>query len=431
MLLNDIIMGDKSRMTQSSKRDVIRVFPYLSKEDQDYIIDNLKKFVPTGTIFMIPLINQAYPKPFILLVNTINIRYRGEYFIKFYDIAVDPAHNSNALVLGSEYAGIYQVFGRSSDLRPVLYNILNTIDRRKLLHLSDFFDLFMDILDITKKYAVENISYYPDIVLGFSRICDIITRLNPNLFTIEDVHPMEIQALAFSNMMKSLQKDPTNAKYATETALIEINLYTSLIKPERLFDFDCGKVLATELLFTGDENDKNALSKYVYNTLLNFKDVVNPFRISMGHEFPKIRDIQNFIVSPARSKNEEDIKHLIEYITKDKVKELIDDKTGVIEDLNNISFAIPEELVAMYQYEFGKDSPLVLVPVTKNMEILNDGCNWRHIIYYGDKIFVAIYLKETKDKLYGITFDSDNGKDTSCSIIEFTGKGGASYRFEY
>lgn len=426
MLLNDVILNNKIKTNITMKRDIISVFAHLRPEDQNYLLDHLEDFVePHEAIFMIPLFNGDVPRCLSKFVNYIIINKPEKYMIHVYDALVkNPAvAYPNCIFVGADIPVIYETF-QNEKCNP--FNITNALCGKSFQHTSDLYDAFkylsheMDTAGITA-------FKYSKCVLALSKAYDVIMRLAADMTGLEDILVMETQALAFDHM-SGLFKDHMNEMCMQALVSCEVNILTSLVTPMTIV-YDRLILRSLHMILElNDEPLRLKAIKFIQSRLMPMED---PFRISTEVRFPRIKGISTIPTSRPSMRIDRALSDLIECTTRKKIRDMIEDYTGVVENVQNITFDIPEELLAMYRLEFSKEHPIILTPIPNNLDIDHDGSDWRHILYYGDDMFIAFALKDSPKKMYGIHFFTDGGEDQSCNIVEFTGKKGANYTFVY
>ena len=425
MLLNDVIMSNNMLMTVDLKRRIIAAFNHFETEDQHYILDHLENFVSPSVSFLVPEINGAYPQPLIKFVNFININKPGKYHIYSFNASVEhPAGPKDNIIIGEDICCLYRMFQNEPSKHG---EICRLAGRVTFNHPRDLFDTIRYISNNMDASYKTSIYRYVDWLLSISKVYDDIMMLSTSTIGLEDVYVMRTQAEAFNYLVKSA-RGHINMKYISEMASTEINIITSLIPVTELSEQKYTWRTLLMVLQEGNEDLRVQTVKFIHDRLNAMMN--DPFRISAGGRFPKIKGIE-ILTSSSKQSIHKDIESLIRDTTREKIKDLIETYTGVVEELANITFDIPSKLLTMYQYEFAKENPIHLVYITDDMFIEEDGCKWRHIVYYGNESFIAFTLKDSPEKMYGIHINREGNVDKECNIIEFAGKKGANYTFLY
>lgn len=426
MLLNDVILNNKIRMNSAMKRDIVSVFAHLRPEDQNYLLDHLEDFVkPHEAIFMIPLFDDTIPRCLSKFVNYIQVNKPEKYMIDTYDVLVEnpAASYPNCIFIGADVPVIYQTFQKEK-CNP--FNITNTLCGMPFQHTSDLYEAFKHLSYEMDKANISPFKY-SKCILALSKAYDIIMRLATDMAGLEDMLVMETQAIAFDHM-SGLIRDHMNEMYMQSLVSCEINILTSLVPPTTIV---IDRLILRSLYMILQSNDEALRLKTVKFIQSRLASIEDPFRISTGCRFPRIKGISSIPTNRPRMKIDTALSDLIGYTTRKKIRDMIEDHTGVVENVQNITFDIPERLLAMYQLEFSKEYPIILTPIPNNLDIDHDGSDWRHILYYEDNMFIAFALKDSPEKMYGIHFFTNGAKDQTCNIVEFTGKKGVNYTFVY
>lgn len=425
MLLNNILIDDRMKMTNAFKKSLISAFGHLKSDDQKYILDNIEKFIPNRTVIYFPYVNDHIPAFLVSLENKLRIL---NYTINKYDISVDePATGPNDIIVANDMSRLYCLLWRENKD----YEIINTLCTFKYEHPSDLFLAFVQLSNhITKREL--NPFIYPDAMTALAIYYDIIMTLKINSIGICEAYMMETQTKAFSYMCSMLKNGDIDmiSSYEYEILLLEINILTSLVSISDVKkNLDCLKTPVMLSEMTGDT--KSSLINEVIS-LIEKRSDTDPF-VTNKFETCRIPRIKSFSFTLDKNvrKINNSLEYLVENTTRERIKDMIEDKTGVLEDLDNISFDIPEDLLIMYELEFSREYPIVLTYIPTDSTITRDGSDWRHIIYYEDEVLVAFYLKDSPKKLYAIHIYCHIDEDMNCTLVEFTGKQNGRYEFVY
>lgn len=113
---------------------------------------------------------------------------------------------------------------------------------------------------------------------------------------------------------------------------------------------------------------------------------------------------------------------LIDYLTPEKISEIIRSRSAAVISPKNINFSLTPELRTMWQKEFS--DKYTMVPVIREPE------KTRFLIRYKGKTLVAYSLKGQSTKLYGATSvrNEDRNAPTEWTFVEFSGNPNLSYK---
>lgn len=425
MLLNDTLLDNKMRMPDTFKKSLVSAFGHLTLEDQKYITCNIEKFVPKGTKVYFPNINGHVPAFLVHLEHKLQLM---NYTVDSYDISVEnPAVDQNTIIVANDMSKLYCLL--CEDTRYVAF--INTLCALTYQHPYNLFLAFMSLSDhITKRQLDPFI--YPDAMISLSIYYDTIATLTINSIGLRGGYMMQTQTRAFSYMTSMLKATvPGDRKaFSQEILLLELNILTSLVPVDEVKRNVQYLMSPTMINATIGEMEPSDVSDVL--SLIKKRSSSDPFVANKFETYrqPYLKGFSFVADEKIRSTNS-DLVELIENTTREKIAEIIYNNTGVEEDISNISFDIHESLLTMYQLEFSRNHPMIMVPITSESEIDRDGSDWRHIIHYGNEVLVAFWLKDSPKKLYAIHIHRHNDEDTNCTLVEFTGKENGNYEFVY
>lgn len=418
MLLNDILVENKMRMTDTFKKDLVSAFGHLTQDDQNYIILNIEKFVPKNTVVYFPERKGKTIPPFIRLENKLTV---SQYSVKKYDISVDyVAAGPTDIIVGNDVSKLYAIIGDSAEAEAGI----------NFEHPSNLFRIYDTLYGYFVKRELDPFQY-PKAMEAVAGYYDTIATLNVNAIGLKDIYMMRTQVSMFAFMSELLKRNEIgNAEnFTREFILLELNILTSLVPINQVVRYM--PLMSRRMLQESTGKDVTDVVNDLIK-ILKSNELMNPFSANKFKTYikPGKRNI-TFAPNNAKTSVNPDLLYLIRNTTREKIKDIIEDRTGVIEEKGNISFDIPEELITMYQVEFSREYPVALVPVPNDENFDSDGCNWRHIIEYDGELLVGFHLKDTTDKMYGIHIYHNAEDDIECTLAEFAGKKGASYQFIY
>lgn len=426
MLLNDIIVEDQLKMADTFKKSLVSAFGHLCPQDQKYIVNHMDKFIPRETKIYFPHINGHVPA-FLVSLET-KVMNSPEYAYGNYDITVEyPAAGSSDIVVANDMSKLYCLLWKeNSD-----FAFINMICSLTFAHPKDLYAAFIALSSFITDRKLDPF-IYPDTMTAVAIYYDAIATLTINSIGLRGSYMMQTQTRAFSYMAEMLNtKVPTKPiPYLQEILLLELNILTSLVPIE-----DVKRDI--QYLKTADMANKTIgafPNDHIYQViqLVEKRSLTDPFVASKFETYrrPIIKGF-SFVSDKKIRQTNNDLVELMENTTREKIKDLIEENTGVIEDIDNISFDIPETLLTMYQLEFSREHPIILVPIPLDNTMNRDGSDWRHVIHYENDILVAFYLKNAPTKLYAIHIYRYNDEDTKCTLVEFTGKENDTYEFVY
>lgn len=427
MLLNDILIENKMRMPDSFKKSIVATFGHLNRDDQMYIIKHIDKFITKETVVYFPYINGNTPSFLVALEQRLKSL---NYITKSYDISVDyPVTGRGDIIVANDMSKLYHLLWKDNTDFPFIIKMSSLTFK----HPRDLFFAYIQISDFIMSKGLDPF-IYGAAMTALAIYYDTIATLtiNSNSIELDQAYIIQTQTMSFSYMSQMLKTSVKvrNDAFIQEILLLEMNILTSLVSIKEVIKY-VNLLQTPDMVFTISGESKPNLVKDIVR-LLDKRSINDPF---VANKFETYRSpvIKNryFIKDDTIQKNNNELLALIENTTREKIKDLIEDTTGVIEDMDNISFDIPETLLTMYALEFSREHPIMLVPIPEDSVIKRDGSDWRHIIHYRDDVLIAFFLKDSPKKLYGIHMYHYNNEDTSCTLVEFTGKENGSYEYIY
>lgn len=424
MLLNDILMENKMRMPDAFKKSLVSAFGHLTSEDQKYIVYNIEKFIPKTSKVYFPYINDHIPGFLVSLEYALTT---SGYTVDRYDISVEhPAVSPNDIIIANDMSKLYRLLWKENKDFTII-NMLCTITYE---HPKDLFLTFISLSNYIIDKELDPF-IYPDAMTALAIYYDIVATLIINSIGLSTSYMIQTQTRAFSYMCSMLKDEvPTNPlSYSRQVLLLELNILTSLVS---IGDVEKNiSCLMTPKMMCAIDNDMNLSDINQVLSLIKKRSTENPFVASKFNIYkrPNIKG-WSFAEDKNIYKSNRDLMELIESTTREEIKNIIENKTGVLEDINNISFDIPESLLSMYQLEFSREHPITMVPIPVDNMIDRDGSDWRNIIHYDNDMLIAFYLKDSSKKLYGIHM-YHYYDEHECTLVEFTGKENGTYEFIY
>lgn len=426
MFLNDVFVENRVLMPPAFKKSLVAAYGHLAPDDQAYMIDHIEKFIPERTVIYFPMILGYVP----VYLNTF-CRCLDEkgYVTRCIDINTEyPAVAPTDIIVGLDIMQLSTTLHMEEKKDWTWLVEIGSIPFTKSRKLYEAYNTIAIWFNRTET----DVSLYPKALCALATDYDTIMTLRVNSLGLQTAWMMRAQTAVFAYMANGPLKTKMEKM---EFVLMELNILTSLVTANEVF-MDKKWLITPRIIEAHDREMEYPTTNIneILTDLFHMIDEREPHDPFIANKF---KDYLSPNIAPlainTNGKNvkvDEGVNHSILMTTRKRIRDLIEEKTNVVEEEENISFDIPEELLTMYALEFGREYPMMLVPFPETEEN-TDGCNWRHLIQYEKYILVSFYLKDAPKKLYGIYIIEHNGDIQSYLIFEFTGKKDMNYEFVY
>lgn len=440
MILNPVFIQN---LRPKEKRKVcnliVSMYHHFGSDDQEFIRKNIHLLLDVGETVIVPLIDGRTTRPIRHFAECLEAK--DVCVVKYVDYTSYNLISRNHIIIGED---VFQIASNWEKYRPGqlgrLMELVEYLSRRSFEFGIDAVMKYIIayLTDYIRPHASEeNLKLYCKVLTSVTKSCDIILSIRASsILQISYGKLVPICLADWAILIESLVDHLCKRQHDSDQAPID-SIIKDLIAVEFLFFHTI--VPESEVLnFTRSYSICKKLIKLLgYDDSELVRVDVELERLMENMQKSQFFTDQNFgmgISNAARNTtiwtydpnvidNSQTMETdaLLERLTKEKICDIISEKTSAILEPDDISFDIFSDLIAMWQKEFGQTYHIKL-HMTKDKET-------RFLIEYQGKTMVGFMIPKNRGKIYGATVLSDPKMDTDIwTFVEFAGAENLQYK---